>query len=268
MTTTQQNPAPATTALLVACDIDGTLTRTGHPVSPEVRRAASAVRAAGHHIVLATGRSLAGAIPVAHELELDDVWIVASNGAVTAHLAGSYYQVTEQHDVDAEAAIRAAVRAAPGIRVAAEDVGVGYRVNIPFPAGQLNGLQHSATQPDELWVRPTPRVALFGPSAYRLVWALRGLGLTAIATRSDWVDVTAAGISKATALDRVRVALGVEEYDTAAIGDSENDVEMLSWAAEGIAMGHAPAFVIAAADRVTGTIDDDGAASALWSLLA
>ncbi|GAA2237031.1 HAD family hydrolase [Promicromonospora sukumoe] len=250
---------------LVACDIDGTLARTGQPISPEVCRAASAVRATGHHIVLATGRSLAGAIPIAHELGLDDVWIVASNGAVTAHLVGDYYQVTEQHTVDAEAAIRAAVRTVPGIRVATEDVGVGYRVNIPFPPGQLNGLQHSVTQPNELWARPTPRVALYGPSAYRLVWALQGLGLTAIATRPDWVDVTAGGISKATALDRVRAILGV--HHTVAIGDSENDVEMLTWAADGIAMGHAAAFVIAAADRITGTIDDDGAASALWSLL-
>jgi len=262
-----QHPAPAATSLLVACDIDGTLVRTGHPATRAVRHAAAEVRAAGHHIVLATGRSLVGALPVAVQLGLDDAWIVSSNGAVTAHLVRHHYQVTEQHDVDAETAIRVAVQEAPGIRIATEIVGIGYRVNIRFPKGQLNGAQHSAGSLEEFWSNPTPRVALYGPGAYRLVPTLLANGLTAIATRLDWVDVTAPGISKATALEKVRATLGVEAHDTAAIGDSENDLEMLGWAAHGFAMAHAPAFVIAAADHVTGTVDDDGAARALLSLL-
>lgn len=257
----------ASAPLLVACDIDGTLVRTGSLATAAVRNAAAQVRAAGHHIVLATGRSLTGALPVARQLGLDDGWIVASNGAVTAHLVGDHYQVTEQHNLDAEAAIRVAVAAAPGVRIAAEMVGTGYRINIPFAEYELNGAQHSVRGLEELWTHPTPRIALQGPSGYRLVWALRALGLTAIATRRDWVDVTAAGISKATALEKVRTELGVEPGDTVAVGDSENDVEMLGWAAHGWAMGHAPPFVIAGADYVTGTLDDDGAATVLRSLL-
>jgi hydroxymethylpyrimidine pyrophosphatase-like HAD family hydrolase len=264
--TIQTDTQPETTRL-VACDIDGTLVRTGHPVTASVRAAAERVRAAGHHIVLATGRSLVGALPVALELGLDDAWIVASNGAVTVHMVGDLYQVTEQHDVDAQAAIRTAVVATPGVRIAAEVVGAGYRVNIPFPDGELNGEQAGVRGLEELWTEPTPRLAFHGPDAYRLVWPLHALGLTAIRTRTDWVDVTAGGISKATALEKVRTELGVELHDTVAIGDSENDVEMLSWAAQGWAMAHAPSFVIAAADHVTGTIGDDGAAAALRSLL-
>lgn len=252
---------------LVACDIDGTLTRTGHPVTAAVRDAVGAVRSAGHHIVLATGRSVVGALPVSLQLGLDDAWIVASNGAVTVHLMDGHYEVVEQHTVEAEAAIRVAVEEAPGICIAAEIVGDGYRVNVPFPDGQLNGRQHAASDLVEFWRYPTPRLALHGPEAYRLVPALVARNLTAIATRRDWVDVTGPGISKATALEKVRVVLGVEERNTVAIGDSENDVEMLNWAAHGWAMGHAPAFVIASADQVTGTIDDDGSTAVLWSLI-
>ncbi|WP_163569032.1 HAD family hydrolase [Fodinicola feengrottensis] len=42
---------------------------------------------------------------------------------------------------------------------------------------------------------------------------------------------------------------------------------MLRWAAHGVAMGQAPPLVRAAADAVTGTIMEDGLASALvaWS---
>lgn len=256
-----------TASALVACDIDGTLVRTGYPVTAAVRAAAEQVRAAGHHIVLATGRSLAGALPVALQLGLDDAWIVASNGAVTAHLVSGRYLVTEQHDLDAETAIRVAVVAAPGVRIAAEVVGDGYRVNIPFPDAELNGSQDGVRGLEELWANPTPRLAMHVPSAYRLVRPLQELGLTAIPTRNDWVDVMAGGISKATALEKVRTELGVEEYATVAIGDGENDLEMLMWATTGFSMGHAPVPVIAAADRVTGTIDQDGAAAALRSIV-
>lgn len=257
-----------TTPALVACDIDGTLVRTGHPVNRPVRAAASRVRAAGHHLVLATGRSLVGALPVAVQLGLDDAWLVTSNGAITAHLVEGYYEITKQHLVDAETAIRIALAEAPVVRIAAEIVGDGYRVSTPFPDHELNGRQRPAGDLREFWTNPTPRLALRGHAAYQLVPSLRAAGLTAIATTLDWVDVTAPGISKATALEEIRTHLGVEDYNTVAIGDSENDVEMLDWAACGIAMAHAPAFVIAAADRTTGTIDGDGAASALLSLLA
>jgi len=256
-----------TAQALIACDIDGTLLNTGESPTAAVRAAVERVRAAGHHVVLATGRSLVGALNAAAELGLDDVWAVASNGAVTAHLVDGEYEITDRHVIEPEIAIRVAVEAMPGIRVAAEMVGVGYRVNIPFPDGELPGEQRSVDVLEELWAAPTPRLALHGPTAFGLVPVLQAMSLTAIATRPDWVDVTPPALSKATALDKVRRQLGVEYRATVAIGDGENDVEMLRWATHSIAMGHAHERVLAAADTVTGTIDDDGAASALLSLL-
>jgi hydroxymethylpyrimidine pyrophosphatase-like HAD family hydrolase len=52
-----------------------------------------------------------------------------------------------------------------------------------------------------------------------------------------------------------------------AIGDGRNDIEMLGWAGRGVAMGQAPDEVIAAADEVTASVFDDGAAHVLLSLL-
>ena len=45
-----------------------------------------------------------------------------------------------------------------------------------------------------------------------------------------------------------------------AIGDGRNDIEMLRWAGRGVAMGQAVQEVRDAADHVTGTVYDDGAA--------
>jgi hydroxymethylpyrimidine pyrophosphatase-like HAD family hydrolase len=66
----------------------------------------------------------------------------------------------------------------------------------------------------------------------------------------------------------VRANLGVDAARTVAIGDGENDLEMLRWAARGVAMGHASAVVRAAAGEVTGTLDEHGAASALNAIPA
>jgi hydroxymethylpyrimidine pyrophosphatase-like HAD family hydrolase len=50
---------------------------------------------------------------------------------------------------------------------------------------------------------------------------------------------------------------------TLAVGDGGNDIEMLRWAGLGVAMGHAPDEVKAAADEVTGSVHEDGLAQVL-----
>jgi hydroxymethylpyrimidine pyrophosphatase-like HAD family hydrolase len=60
----------------------------------------------------------------------------------------------------------------------------------------------------------------------------------------------------------------VHDRRTIAVGDGVNDIEMLTWAHRGVSMGHAPAEVRDAANEVTGTLAQDGAAAVLRSLLA
>ena len=45
---------------------------------------------------------------------------------------------------------------------------------------------------------------------------------------------------------------------TVAVGDQRNDLEMLQWAARGVAMGNAAREVEAVAHEVTGHVDEDG----------
>jgi hydroxymethylpyrimidine pyrophosphatase-like HAD family hydrolase len=83
-----------------------------------------------------------------------------------------------------------------------------------------------------------------------------------------WMDIAPFGVTKASALERVRQELGVAPQCTVAVGDGHNDIDMLRWAARGVAMGHAGADVRAAASEVTGTIGEDGAVPVLLSLCA
>jgi hydroxymethylpyrimidine pyrophosphatase-like HAD family hydrolase len=258
---------PTSTPALVACDIEGTLVRAGRRATPAVLDAIAAVRAAGHHLVVATGASLSSAVQVVRRLGIREGWVVAANGAVTALLRADGYSVVDVRPLAAEPVCRLVARTRPDLSIAAEVVGTGYRVTKRFPERQLSGHQEVLGGLHEIWARPTPRLVVYGQWALRLTPALRAAGVTAIPARVDWVDVTAPGISKATALESIRVELGVALSRTFAIGDGENDLEMLRWAATSIAMGHAPEFVRAAAERVTGTVDQDGAADALREAL-
>jgi hydroxymethylpyrimidine pyrophosphatase-like HAD family hydrolase len=83
-----------------------------------------------------------------------------------------------------------------------------------------------------------------------------------------WMDINPEGVSKGAALETLRRRLGVEPMFTVAVGDQRNDLEMLQWAARGVAMGNAPAEVKAVAHEVTGHVDEDGLVPVLRSLLA
>jgi len=83
-----------------------------------------------------------------------------------------------------------------------------------------------------------------------------------------WMDINPEGVSKGSALELLRRRLEVEPMHTVAVGDQRNDLEMLQWAARGVAMGNAPEEVKAVADEVTGHVDDDGLVPVLLSLLS
>lgn len=263
MTTTAETRTA--TPHLLACDIDGTLLETGRPPSDLVVRESRAVVGAGHFLVLATGRSLVGAIQAAQWLGLRDAFLVTSNGAITARIGDGKVAIVERTSVDVEAVVRY-VSPKLRLRIAAEIPGHGYRVSARFQSHELSGVLQPSNL-EGLWAAPTPRLALSGAGAAWLVDDLQKMGLSVHAPHSEWVDVMAAKVSKSAALERVRVALGVPSARTVAVGDGANDVDMLRWAARGVAMGHASASVRASANEITGTIADDGAVRVLRSVL-
>ncbi|MFI6427795.1 HAD family hydrolase [Promicromonospora sp. NPDC050880] len=255
--------------MLVALDVDGTIMSSDGTIAAAVHRSIGLARAAGHRIVLATGRSLAGVLPVADRLGLTDGYAVCSNGAMTIHLdpeAPGGYRFVRTELFDATAVIRRVLELEPAARVAVEEPGWGWRVNEPFEPGKINGEQKTASVAD-LCSSPATRVAVAAPGVARHLDALRATGATITRAGESWLDVTGPGVTKASALEVLREKLDTPPGATVAVGDSENDLEALAWAGRGISMGHAPAVVRSIADEVTGTIDEHGAATALDLLL-
>jgi len=255
---------------LVALDIDGTLVTYDEVLSDDARDAVAAVRAAGHHVVLASGRSLIAMTPIAAELKVEESWIVASNGAVTARLdakADMGYVLERVETFDPEPVLRMLKEELPHARYAVEDVGVGFRMTELFPEGE-----HRVVDFEDLWAGDVTRVVVRSPgetsAEFHQIAARLGFDdVTYAVGWSAWMDIAPQGVTKASALERVRQELGIPPENTVAIGDGSNDIDMLRWAGRGVAMGHAAAAVRAAADEVTGTIEEDGVVDVLRSLL-
>ena len=265
---------------LVALDIDGTLLkwvegagRDHEEVPPAVHDAVRRAHSAGAHVVLASGRSPHGMTVIADLLELPDagaepLWVVASNGAVVFR----YPPIEVVHE-------ETGFRRPPG--------GRGDPARAPHRAGGGRGargrLPRQPAVPRRRAVRgdghhrgrrprgrarqpchhPRPRLHRRGrPSSSSPP------GSACTAPTTSWAgppgcDLAPVGVNKASGVAHAAAALGVDTADVLAIGDGRNDIEMLQWAGRGVAMGQAVEEVIAAADAVTGTVYDDGAATEL-----
>jgi HAD superfamily hydrolase (TIGR01484 family) len=265
------------TPRLVALDIDGTLLKwvegagmTYEQIEPRVYDAVHRALEAGAHVVLASGRSPHGMTRVADLLDLrgqpsgseERVWVVASNGAVIFRYPP--LEVVHEETFDAGPAVKAILERQPSALVAVEERGVGYRVSGPFPEGELSG-EMIQTDLEEIVAGPVSRVIIRDPeaSADDFVALAEDLGLHGtnyVVGWTAWLDLSPVGVDKASGLEHVSRELGIEAADVLAIGDGRNDIEMLQWAGRGVAMGQAIQEVIDAADDVTVSVYEDGAA--------
>jgi Cof subfamily protein (haloacid dehalogenase superfamily) len=277
VTDRSREPAPGWRPRLVALDIDGTLLKwvegagtTYEQISPPVYDAVHRAMSAGAHVVLASGRSPHGMTRIADLLDLhtDDaerLWVVASNGAVVFRYPP--LEVVHEETFDAAPAVAAVLEHHPTALVAVEERGVGYRVNRAFPEGELSG-EMTLAEVDELVSGPVSRVIIRDPDAtaddFVALAAKLGLhGTDYVVGWTAWLDLAPVGVNKAFGLQLVADELGVAAADVLAIGDGRNDIEMLRWAGRGVAMGQSVEVVQEAADAVTGTVHDEGAATEL-----
>ena len=262
---------------LVALDIDGTLLKwvegvgtTYEQISSPVYDAVHRVLDAGAAVVLASGRSPHGMTRTIDQLGLhgngdDPVWVVASNGAVVFRYPP--LEVVHEETFDAAPAVAAVLQHHPSALVAVEERGIGYRVNRPFPAGELTG-DLTIAPVDDLVAGPVSRVIIRDPDATAedFVALAERLGLQGtdyVVGWTAWLDLAPVGVNKASGLRLVADELGLGAADVLAIGDGRNDIEMLQWAGRGVAMGQSIEVVREAADAVTGTVHEEGAAAEL-----
>ena len=268
---------PLNRSTLLALDIDGTILDINGEVPPRTRAAVVAAAQAGVQVVLATGRGIEAALPVADFLGLTRGWMVCANGALTVRLDPKLkgtpslpggYEITNSVTFDPTTAIGRLHQVLPEAIFAVEMPGRGFLTSADFPPGEL--IENTTTVSlEQLSSQPVSRVIVRAPGMALADFeaAVRSAGLHAVEYAigwTAWLDVNAAGVSKASALDALVSGLGVKH--TVAMGDGANDLEMLRWADLSVAMGSAPARVKNATSVVTEPVWHEGAAIVLAAL--
>lgn len=257
---------------LFVTDIDGTLLPAGTSKVPAQNvEAVQAMVRAGVHVAIATGRMYRAALPIAEQLGVA-VPIIAYNGALIKSSAG---EVLSEQYMD-EASVLGLIKFfeerklhiqsysgdelyvaernnlvelyEKSQKVTAIEVGWdglrGITKNIP----KLLGI---SLNPDELNDAMSEVKKIFGDKVE--------------VTRSTpyFAEFMKGGVSKAGAIKILAEKFGVDNAEILAIGDSENDLAMITSVGCGVAMGNAVEAVKAACPRVTDTCENFGFAKAV-----
>jgi hypothetical protein len=258
---------------LVASDLDGTLLLPDETVSQRTRAALAAAREAGITVVLVSGRPPRSLGPIAGRIGVGGMAICA-NGAVIWDLdTGTMVDSAPLAGELATRLVHGLREAIPGALFAVELEGSFGR-----EAGWSDGLV--AAPPDvleadalELITGPVTKLLVRHPTmefAEVAERARRVAGDDAVVTWAGLrlVEISAAGVTKASALERLCRRLGIAADEVVAVGDMPNDLAMLAWAGTAVAVANADRSVLEAADEVTASNTDDGVALLLERLVA
>ncbi len=268
---------------ILALDVDGTLLDADGTLRPSTAAAVARAAAAGIRPVLCTGRRYRRARPIAEQLGLDAP-LVCNSGALVKDPASHATLWRADFDAPLLNAILDVFRAHDQEVVTFTDRApddfdfVVARAPTGRPLfDEYVSLNESHAEVDPGWTRPAG------------VGAGGHFHLCAIGTRPEMLgfeQVVLAGLagrvqtfvqksphytgtmcevlrhdaSKWSGILHLAALWGVDPAQICAVGDDMNDVPMLRGAGLGVAMGHAPAVVRAAADHVTADHDNDGVA--------
>jgi hypothetical protein len=82
-----------------------------------------------------------------------------------------------------------------------------------------------------------------------------------------FLEFAAPSVTKGAGLAFVAERLGFAREATVAFGDGENDVELIEWAGYGVAVANAHERVLAIADYVCPSVEEEGVAQVIEALL-
>lgn len=254
---------------VVASDLDGTLVNSEGRVSPRTRAALDLVRERGALLVFVTGRPPRWMYQVVEETGASGLAICA-NGAMVYDLGTQ--QVIRQHVLDADSARRLvdAIRAElPGVTFAVES---GMRFgHEPSYVPSWPAPNTAVAEVAQLLRDPVAKLLVRHPEhgpdeIHHIVAGIAGADANVTYSGNVLLEVSGAGISKASTLEALCTDAGIAPADVIAFGDMPNDVPMLAWAGHGVAVANAHPRVLEVADEVTASNDDDGVALVLERL--
>ena len=265
---------------LLAFDYDGTAAVDGGLPAPRVRETIARARAAGVHLVLATGRLFPSASRYAAALDLTGP-VICAQGAVVKDLDSRRTLLTEAMPEAplAELLALADARHLDLTLYAEEEVFlVGFKRTPEFfqrwfglPARQVASLVAAPRVMAAEGKLPLKALLIGEPDECDAALAeftphFAGQ-LTVVRSHPMFVEFLNPAASKGHALAFLADRFGVAQAETLAVGDSGNDAPMIQWAGLGVAMGNATPDVKAVANWIAPTVEEDGLAVAIEHFL-
>lgn len=274
---------------LIALDMDGTLLDSGQRITPRAKAAVGEILAHGKQVVFATGRcrpQLEEYLECFPQMR----YLICENGACVCNLKTGedlfrralpqqqvlhVMETVEKEDVLATFFIgnRSFMDRRTFLRM--EEFGLeSYRAVFAKSAVWVEDLfSFYRDRPLEV-----EKIALFFPSGNlnardglhrraqacaRVQERIHSLPVTMAVSASGNMEITGEGVNKGTGLKLLCGHLGLPLSQTAAVGDGENDRELLRLAGLAVAMENASASIRAAAAVTVPDCDHDGAAVAM-----
>ena len=245
-------------------DLDGTLLNDQKQISPAMQEVLRNILAAGHLIVITTGRVLPSALKQAKRLHLDKpgCYIICCNG-------GQIYDPFRREFLYAGTVslplIRKCIEAAREKEmfiqsyteeevIATEDNDElrAYCANVDLPWRIVPDLEEalkSSLPPKLLSINTKDPEKVAGFRDY--LSGIVGDELNLFLSNPWYLEIVPKGTDKGAAVRKVREYLGVPVERTLAAGDADNDIPMLREAGTAVAVKNAFETVRAAADIVT-----------------
>ena len=263
---------------LIATDLDGTLVRNDDTVSDYTRAVLERVKAAGIHIVGATGRGPRLTELIRFDIPSADFLVMGGGSRVVDVRDADHPVVLRDERIDGGALAEVLTRLEHELGTLSVLVEAGDHHEAPL----WGDADPHWRYPDVVEARVRAE-CLTGP-------VLKGFArhptcdvddVLAVAERVippdmatitqaglGYIEICPPGVDKATGLRFVATALGIDPGDVLVFGDMPNDVPMFRWAGFGrVAVGNAHPALKAIADETTLTNDEDGVATYLDAML-
>jgi Cof subfamily protein (haloacid dehalogenase superfamily) len=241
---------------------------------PRTQEALERTRGAGTHVVVVTGRMFRAVRPYLVQAALDDL-VVCYQGAVVADPAsGEFLLHVPIPLAEAREAMDAVLAGGFHLNCYVDDE--LYVAEVTPEARRYADFQHLEIHDVgdlRAWLDhdPTKLVAVGGPEALdELERELkpRFAGRLFISKSLPYfLEFAHPAVTKGSGLEFVAERAGFRPEKTVACGDGENDRELLEWAGFGVAVANAHDDVLARADLVVPSVQEEGVAVLLESYL-
>lgn len=262
---------------LLAVDMDGTLLTSDKKISPRNKAALEKLFDRGIYVVTSTGRGLAEIVDYREDFKRMNYGILISGGVVFDFFRD---EPIVTNAVDEKILLKL-------IDFGLEENAMIHLLTLRSSIARENDIQHMedfgmgvyrpifnriCTRCDDCkgYIRTHPgavvKVNLYHrdrPSRDRNLARMNELDLSISYAESNNLEAAPHGITKASGLRELCDFLQIDIGETVAIGDGNNDKEILQTAGLGVAMGNARDSIKQLADFVTTDNDSDGVAAAI-----